>query len=89
MFGWTGIGLQLASAVAVFAAEGVYLSGNTNNSPSTGVGVAVLAGLGGILIGVVLELIGAPYVTEGQKKEFDAVNAYNSDLVDGLLKGPR
>ena len=87
VLGFTGLGLTLGSLVGLLAVGGGYASQNTSGSPPTGLVVGEAVSAGALVVGIVLEIVGIPYLTEGQKKECDAVNAYNSDLVDGLLKG--
>jgi hypothetical protein len=88
VFSWTGVGLQLASLAALIALEGVTVAQYSGETPPSGISAGAGVCVAAILAGVILEVIGGPYSTDGQKKEFDAVNSYNSDLVDGLLKPP-
>jgi hypothetical protein len=87
VLGWTGLGLTLGSAVSLIAVAAAYAPQNTSGSSPTGLTVGLSVSVGALLVGIVLEIVGIPYQTDGQKKECDAVNAYNSDLVDGMLRG--
>jgi len=82
---WTGVGLILVSLVGGIALAAAYAPAD-NGPTSPAYNAAVAGSFGGLLVGVVLDLAGIPFRVSGTQEELDAVNAYNSDLVDGRLR---
>ena len=87
VLGWTGLGLVVASLVGGLAVAAAFPPNNGSTPTAGGVGLGIATG--GVLTGLVLELVGIPYQLAGVRLECDAVNAYNQDLVDGKLGAGR
>jgi hypothetical protein len=83
---WPGAILMGVSAgTSLGFAESIGSNGG-NVTTATGVGLGISLGL--FVGGVALAIIAGGLSRAGSQLECDAVNAYNSDLVDGKLRSP-
>ncbi len=83
---WTGLGIVVASGISALAFFPT--TGANNGTPSSTTTAWTITFASGLAVGLVLDIIAIPFMYAGLHQECDAVNAYNSDLVDGRLQAP-
>jgi hypothetical protein len=82
---FTGTGVIALSLFAELAGDLVWASNQPATSAATLPVALPLACAAGVLAGAIATLVGVHFLSSGLHSEYDAVNAYNADLVDGRL----